>query len=139
MMHASRVRYPECRALSEKYDSKKLLVRHVEFRYLGGMPETTTAPHIWMDERGRAWIDDTNVKVIEVVLDHVAYGWSAEEIHAQHSHLSLSQIYAALGYYYDHLAECDREIEASRQRAVALAAEVAASPLRQRLRAAGKL
>lgn len=27
------------------------------------------------------------VKVIEVVLDKMAYGWSAEEIHLQHPHL----------------------------------------------------
>jgi uncharacterized protein (DUF433 family) len=96
-------------------------------------------PHIWTDEHGRAWIDDANVKVIEVVLDHIAYGWSAEEIHAQHSHLSLSQIYAALGYYYDHQAELDAQIEQSRRQADALAAQAAPSPLRQRLRAAGKL
>jgi len=103
------------------------------------MPAATVIPHIWTDEGGRGWIDDSNVKVIEIVLDHVAYGWSAEEIHAQHSHLSLGQIYAALAYYYDHQAELDLEIEQSRRRADAFAAEVANSPLRQRLRAAGKL
>lgn len=27
--------------------------------------------HIRFDERGRPWIDDTNVKVLEVVLDHL--------------------------------------------------------------------
>jgi len=103
------------------------------------MPVTTVTPHIRIDEQGRAWIDDSNVKVVEVVLDHIAYGWSAEEIHAQHSHLSLGQIYAALAYYYDHQAEFDREIEQSRRRADALAAEAAGSPVRQRLRASGKL
>jgi uncharacterized protein (DUF433 family) len=103
------------------------------------MPATAVTPHIWTDERQCAWIDDSNIKVIEIVLDHVAYGWSAEEIHAQHSHLSLGQIYAALAYYYDRQAEFDRQIEQSRRRADALAAEVANSPLRQRLRAAGKL
>ena len=96
-------------------------------------------PHVWLDEKGRAWIDDTNVKVAEVVLDHLAYGWSAEEMHAQHPHLSLAQIYAALGYYYDHLTEFDREIEESRRRAEELASKSAGSPVRQRLRAAGKL
>lgn len=96
-------------------------------------------PHIWLDDQGRAWIDDTNVKVVEVVLDHVAYGWSAEEMHCQHPHLSLSQIYAALGYYYDHQAEFDRQIEQSRRRADGLAAQAGDSPVRQRLRAAGKL
>jgi len=103
------------------------------------MPVPTATPHIWTDKQGRSWIDDTNVKVIEVVLDHIAYGWSAEEIHTQHSHLSLGQIYAALSYYYDHQADLDREIEQSRQQADALAEVVSNSPLRQRLRAAGKL
>src|SRR6266542_4553562 len=33
--------------------------------------------HIRLDEQVRPWIDDTNVKVIEVVLDHLGYGWNA--------------------------------------------------------------
>src|SRR3990172_8587789 len=67
-------------------------------------------PHIRLDARGVAWIDDVNVKVIEVVLDRLAYGWSPEEIHFQHPHLSLAQIHAALAYYYDHQAALDGEI-----------------------------
>lgn len=57
--------------------------------------------HIFRDAAGVAWIDRTRVKVIEVALDHVASGWSAEEIHRHHPHLSLAQIHAALGYYYE--------------------------------------
>jgi len=56
---------------------------------------TTTTAHIHLDERDVAWIDDMNVKVVEVVLDTRAYSWSPEEIYAQHSWLSLAQIYAA--------------------------------------------
>src|SRR5690242_14100620 len=72
-----------------------------------------TAPtaHILLDDRGVAWIDDTNTKVVEVVLDQFAYGWSPEEIHFQHPHLDLAQIHAALSYYYDHRDELDAEIE----------------------------
>ena len=103
------------------------------------MTATTSVPHIWLDADKRAWIDDTNVKVVEVVLDHLAYGWSAEEMHCQHPHLSLAQIYAALAYYYDHQAEFDRLTDESRRRADALATEASDSPLRRRLRAAGKL
>ncbi|MFN4259928.1 MAG: DUF433 domain-containing protein [Gemmataceae bacterium] len=56
--------------------------------------------HIQLDERGGAWIDDTNIKVVEVVLDHLTYGWSAPEIRHQHDdRLTLSQIHAALAYY----------------------------------------
>ena len=103
------------------------------------MSATTSVPHIRLDDEKRAWIDDTNVKVIEVVLDHLAYGWSAEEMHSHHPHLSLAQIYAALAYYYDHQAEFDRLIEESRSRADKLASKSTDSPLRRRLRAAGKL
>lgn len=103
------------------------------------MSTTLSTPHIWLDERNRAWIDETNVKVTEVVLDHLAYGWSAEEMHYQHPHLSLAQIYAALAYYYDHQTEFDRQIKESRTRAETLASETQDSPIRRRLRAAGKL
>lgn len=96
-------------------------------------------PHIWLDDKNRAWIDDTNVKVVEVVLDHLAYGWSPEEMHYQHPHLSLAQIYATFAYYYDHQAEFDRQIEESHRRADELASKSTDSPVRRRLRAAGKL
>jgi hypothetical protein len=48
--------------------------------------------HIRLDDKSRAWIDDTNVKVIEVVLDHLGYGWNAETIQENHPHLSLAQV-----------------------------------------------
>lgn len=99
----------------------------------------TTTPHIWLDDQSRAWIDETNVKVIEVALDHLAYGWSAEEMQRQHPHLSMAQAYAALGYYYDHKTEFDRQIEESLCRAEAMARDAGDSPLLRRLRAAGKL
>jgi uncharacterized protein (DUF433 family) len=102
------------------------------------MAQTTTA-HIHLDAQGRAWIDDTNTKVIEVVLDKIAYGWSPEEIHFQHTHLSMAQIYAALSYYYDHQEEFDAEIERQLQEYDALRATVEDSPIRKRLRAMGKL
>jgi uncharacterized protein (DUF433 family) len=98
-----------------------------------------TTPHIWLDGQSRAWIDDTNVKVIEVALDHLAYGWSAEEMQRQHAHLSLAQAYAALAYYYDHKTEFDRQIEESLRRVETLASQADDAPLLRRLRAAGKL
>ena len=72
---------------------------------------TVVTSLIELDENGVAWIGDANTKVIEVVLDRIAYGWSAEEIHFQHPHLSMAQIHAALSYYYEHQPELDDEIE----------------------------
>ena len=103
------------------------------------MTATATA-HIWLDERGVAWIDDTNTKVIEVVCDHTGWGMSAEEIHREYPYLSLAQIHSALAYYYDHKAEFDTEIERQLQRIDELKAKAdAGSPFLKRMRALGKL
>jgi uncharacterized protein (DUF433 family) len=66
---------------------------------------------IELDEQGIPWITGANTKVVEVVLDKLAYGWSPEEMHREHPHLSMAQIHAALSYYYEHQAEVDADIE----------------------------
>jgi len=73
----------------------------------------TEAPltHIRLDSSGVAWIDDTKVKVVEIISDHLAYGYSPEEIHLQHPHLSLAQVHAAFAYYFDHQEGMDAEME----------------------------
>jgi uncharacterized protein (DUF433 family) len=81
-----------------------------------------------------AWISGTKVKVTEVALDKLAHGSSPEEIHFQYPHLSLSQIHAALAYYYDHQTELDEEIQKRWQEVNQLAAQESNSPLQQRLR-----
>jgi uncharacterized protein (DUF433 family) len=100
-------------------------------------PAGTT--HIFLDDRGVAWIDDANVKVIEVVVDRVAWQWSPEAIHLQHPHLSLAQIHAALAYYYDHQAEFDARMAQDTQEVEALRAQAGESPIAKRLREAGLL
>lgn len=94
--------------------------------------------HVLIDGHGCAWIDNTNVKVVEVVRDHLAYGWSPEEIHWQHPHLSLAQIYAALAYYHDHRASMDAEIQNSLESANVAARLAADSPLALRLQGLSK-
>ena len=89
--------------------------------------------HIEIDAQGVAWITGTNIKVIEVVLDKLAYGWSPEETHFQHPNLSLAQIHAALAYYYENQERLDAEIERRRREVEALTAESADSPLRKKL------
>ena len=74
------------------------------------MPATQVTSHIRVDERSVAWIDGTRVKVLEVVQDYLAYGWTPEEMHLHQPHLSLSQIHAAMSYYYDHKRELDIQI-----------------------------
>jgi Protein of unknown function (DUF433) len=71
--------------------------------------------------------------VVEVVLDHIAHGWSMEEIHFQHPHLSLAQIHAAFVYYYEHQAEMDALIAEQVARIDALQKTAPSLGLRGRL------
>lgn len=71
----------------------------------------TRYEHIILNEANVPLIAGTTMKVIELVLDYKAYGWSPEELHFQHPYLSLGQIYSALAYYWDHQAELDQDIE----------------------------
>ena len=101
---------------------------------------TVADSHIVLDERGVAWIDKTNTKVIEVAMDKLAHDWRPEDIQAQHPHLPLAGIYAALAYYYDHQAEMESEIERQLRQVAEVAAKAPPdSPLRRRLRQMGKL
>jgi uncharacterized protein (DUF433 family) len=105
------------------------------------MTPLSAAPdaHIYLDPDGIAWIDDTRIKVIEVVLDKLAHQTSPEEMQRQFPHLSLAQIHAALSYYYDHQRELDEQMEERRNYAEALAREAGESPFRKRLRESGRL
>ena len=71
----------------------------------------TKYEHVILNEDNVPIIADTNTKVIELILDKIAYGWSPEELRFQHPHLTLGQIYSALAYYSDHQEVLDRVIE----------------------------
>ena len=75
------------------------------------MSTATTYEHIILNQAGVPMIEGTNTKIVEIVLDMKAYGWSPEEIHFQHPYLSLGQIYSALAYYWDNSDEIDRDIK----------------------------
>lgn len=83
-----------------------------------------------------AWIDGKKIKVIEIVLDHLAYGWSAEAIHEQHPQPSLAEIHSALAFYYDHAAEFDAQIARQEKELTALREATGKSSLQDRLRSA---
>lgn len=71
----------------------------------------TNYEHIIMDEKGTPVIAGTNMKVIELILERSAYGWSPEELYFQHPYLTLGKIHSALAYYWDHKKELDTDIE----------------------------
>ncbi len=96
--------------------------------------------HIRIDDHGTAWVAGTNFKVIDVVLAKIAWGFSPEEIHFQFDRrLSLSQIHAALTWYYDHQAAIDAIIKRDFDAANSARDTAGPSPFAQRLRAEGRL
>jgi uncharacterized protein (DUF433 family) len=97
----------------------------------------TRYEHIVLDENNVPIINGTNMKVIELVLEHLAYGWSPEELHFQHPYLTLGQVYSALAYYWDHKEGLDEEIEQGLQYLDELQQAMGPSPLKARLKAKG--
>ena len=72
-----------------------------------------TYPHITSNPRGVPCIDETRHRVMDIVADHVAHGYSAGQIVEQYPDLTPAQVHAALTYYYDHQAELDAALMAS--------------------------
>jgi len=60
---------------------------------------------------GKAAIDDTRVRVADVVCLH-QQGMSPQEILVRYPQLSLGQVHAALAYYYDHRDEIEATLRA---------------------------
>ncbi len=104
---------------------------------------TVEYAHIAVNSENVPTIAGTQIKVVEVVLDHLAYDSDAEELQRQHPYLSLGQIYSALAYYYDHKDEIDSDIESRKQKVERLKAEIdefqGPSLLREKLNTTGKL
>jgi uncharacterized protein (DUF433 family) len=99
---------------------------------------TVSYPHIEQRHNGTLYIAGTPFKVRQIALDHVAYGWGPTEIQREHPQLTLGQIHAALGYYYDHKEALDCQIEEALSHAERLRAVQGVSSLAAKAAAAGK-
>ena len=72
---------------------------------------TTGYEHVVLNEDNVPIIKGTTMKVIELVQETIAYGWSPEELKFQHPYLSMGQIYSDLAYYADHQDELHQDID----------------------------
>ena len=97
----------------------------------------TRYEHVILNEAQVPIIAGTNMKVVELVLERTAYGWSPEELHFQHPYLTLGQIYSALAYYWDHQEELDQDIERRLELVDQVQRATGPSPLVARLKAKG--
>ena len=74
-------------------------------------PTATSYERIRLNDKGVPFVAGTTMKVVELVMAQKAYGWSPEELHFQHPYLSMSQIYSALAYYWEHKEKLDADID----------------------------
>ena len=104
---------------------------------INGVPTVMTETryeHIMLTEDSVPMIVGTKMKLVELVLDHIAYGWSPEELHFQHPILTMGQIHSALAYYWDHKSEMGEDIERGLQAVDELRRTVKPSPLIEKLK-----
>ncbi|MBI4321957.1 MAG: DUF433 domain-containing protein [Chloroflexi bacterium] len=101
------------------------------------MAVETRYQHIVLDDNLVPTIGGTTMKVVELVVEQAAYGWSAEELHFQHPYLTLGQIYSALAYYWDHKGDLDQDVERRLARVEQLQRQAKPTSLHGRLRGRG--
>jgi uncharacterized protein (DUF433 family) len=94
----------------------------------------TRYEHIVVDAAGVPRIAGTTMKVVELVMAQVAYGWSPEELHFQFPHLSLGQIHSALAYYWDHQDALDQDMARRLADVERQQRQASSAPLRGHLR-----
>ena len=97
----------------------------------------TCYEHIAIDQYGVPYIANTTMKVVELVGEKFAFGWSPEELLFQHPYLTLGQIHAALAYYWDHAEELDKNMHNRLQKVKNLKKKAPTSPLIIRLKSQG--
>ncbi len=92
-------------------------------------------PHIEIDN-GIPYIAGTPMKIEGLVMNHLNFDWDGKELQEQFPRLTLGQVYAALGYYYDHKEAMDAEIERKEREAETLRPLLENPETRARLMAA---
>jgi uncharacterized protein (DUF433 family) len=94
---------------------------------------THVAPHVTLDERGIAYIDDTETKVLTVVRNKKVSRDTPEQLRTNMPHLTLAQVYTALAYYLDNQEEVHRQMAEMDRMADQVLANQPPGPSRQEL------
>jgi uncharacterized protein (DUF433 family) len=82
---------------------------------------------------GRPRIDGHRITVEDVAIWHERLGMSPDEIVSAYPSITLSDVHAALAYYYEYRAQIDAAIREGEQFVAAMKAKAPPSLLRQKL------
>jgi len=81
-------------------------------------------PHLlFREEDGLPIIARVNFKAIYLIENHLAHGWTAEELVINFPQLTLGEVYATLSWFYDHREEVEDLIKKKSSVAAAQALE----------------
>ncbi|MGK7876269.1 MAG: DUF433 domain-containing protein [Xenococcaceae cyanobacterium] len=72
---------------------------------------STEHKYIQLNESNDPIIEGTSMKVVELITSVKDYGTIPEELLKSYPHLTMSKIYSALAYYWDHKQEIDAALE----------------------------
>jgi uncharacterized protein (DUF433 family) len=97
-------------------------------------------PHIEKRDTAPARLQRTpRIRVAQIVMDYLSYGWSPDEMCRQHPALQPAEAYAAMAHYFDHQDEIESEIQLEWKQAQQDRSRSARSSFFQRLKAKGLL
>src|SRR5581483_880874 len=83
---------------------------------------------------GRPRIDGHRITVEDVAVWHERLGLSPDEIVSAYPSVTLSEVHAALAYYYENRVRIDADIQEGERLVAALKAQARPSPLQEKLR-----
>jgi uncharacterized protein (DUF433 family) len=83
---------------------------------------------------GKPRLDGHRITVEDVAIWHERQGMSPDEIVSAYPSITLSDVHAALAYYYENRQRIDAGIEEGRRAVAELRSKAASSPLQRKLR-----
>lgn len=97
-------------------------------------------PHLaFRGKDGLPVVERVGFKAIHLIANHVAHGWSAEELVVNFPQLRLGEVYSVLAWFSDHRGEVMALLEKKATDARALALQERHQQIAARLRETGKL
>src|SRR5438132_9732357 len=100
----------------------------------------TVYPHIVKEPGSVARLESQpRTRVAMIVMDYIARGLGPEDLVRHYPYLKLSEVHAAMTYYYDHRAEVDAEIQTELDQLDAESDPNARSPVWLKLKANGHI
>jgi uncharacterized protein (DUF433 family) len=83
---------------------------------------------------GRPRIDGHRIQVEDIAIWHERMGMSPDEIVSEYPSITLTDVHAALAYYYENRERIDSDIEAAKKPAEEMKARAGPSLLQEKLR-----